>query len=371
MKVMPRRLGTFALEVVLLVHPGAAIGQPVLAISPAQTEALGIEVVSARETTQVSRPPLPGRIFIPNDRALVLSTRTAGVVLELAVSIGDAVTEGQPVARLESPAFVTLQREFLESLSQRELARSTSERERQLADEGIVASRRAAESEARLREVRSLVDERRQALGLVGMDDAEIDELARTRRMRPTLAIRTPVSGFVLEQRAHVGERLEAGSALYRIGGLDVLHVEIHVPVETAGRVREGTPFTLAGRDAAGRVIAVGRDVHARDQGVLVRGELETGLADLRPGQFVRVHLQSETNVETAFEVPASAVVRVANAAFVFRRVPEGYEPLAVEVIGGAGRRAVITGPLSADDALVTRGTSALKAQWLGQGGPD
>jgi len=63
--------------------------------------------------------------------------------------------------------------------------------------------------------------------------------------------------------------------------------------------------------------------------------------------------------------------LRAENAAFVFRRVPDGYEPVPVEVVGGAGQRAVISGPLSAEDAVVTRGTSALKAQWLGQGGPE
>ena len=354
----------------MLAAGGTVSAEPILKITPAQRDALGIELTPIESTPWVSRPPLPARVLIPNDRATIGSARTAGIVLSLAVAVGEAVAAGQVVAELESPSFVLVQREFLDALSERDLASSTFERERQLAEEGIVAGRRAAESQARLREARSLAEERRQALLLVGMEETALEALVRSRRMRPTLAIRSPVNGFVLEQWVRVGERLEAGSPLYRIGRLDVLHVEIHVPVDLARRVREGSRFTLAGGDASGRVIAVGRDVHALDQGVLVRGLVEQGFETLRPGQFVRVALQTEDADATVFDAPNSAVIRIGEQAFVFRRVPDGFEPVPVEVVGGSGQRATIAGPLSTGDFLVTRGTAALKAHWLSTGGP-
>jgi multidrug efflux pump subunit AcrA (membrane-fusion protein) len=84
------------------------------------------------------------------------------------VAVGDSVSKGQELARLESPAFVSLQRDFVQALSQLDLASATAGREGQLAEEGIIAGRRAAESAALLRDARSRLEERRQALVLSG-----------------------------------------------------------------------------------------------------------------------------------------------------------------------------------------------------------
>ncbi|MGH0033905.1 MAG: efflux RND transporter periplasmic adaptor subunit [Myxococcota bacterium] len=365
-----RASGLVAAIALLTLSHGAS-AEPTLKVTPAQRDALGIEVTSIEATPLVSGPPLPGHVLIPNDRSSIVSARTAGVVLSLAVATGEPVAAGQTLAEFESPGFVLLQREFLDALSQRDLADATFERERQLADEGIVAGRRALESQARQREAHSLVEERRQALRHVGMDDDALESLARSRRIDPTLPIRAPVEGFVLEQWAHVGERLEAGSPLYRIGRLDALQVEIHVPVDLARRVAVGSRFSLVDRDASGRVIVVGRGVHTLDQGVLVRGLLESGLETLRPGQFVRVVLQTEDAAVTAFAVPNAAVSRIGEQAFVFRSVPDGYEPVPVDVLAGSRGRATIAGPLASGERLVTRGTAALKAHWLSLGGPN
>jgi RND family efflux transporter MFP subunit len=365
------RLRVLVFALALFATIGAARAESVLEISESQRAALAIEVVSVEPTPLVSRPPLPGRVLIPNDRVAILAMRTEGVVLSLSVATGDRVTAGQPVALIGSPTFVLLQREFLDALSQRDLASATFERERQLAREGIVAGRRAVESQARLQEADARVEERRQGLILVGMDQDDLDALASSRRMHSAIAVRAPVDGFVLEQWAQVGERLEAGSPLYRVGRLDALHVEIHVPLELAQRVRVGSRFQVVDRDASGTVIAVGRDVHAVDQGVLVRGAVDQGVEVLRPGQFVRVALQTETDHDMAYDVPASAVTRIDQRAFVFRRVGEGFEPVAVEIVGGSGQRSMVAGELSPGDAVVSRGTAALKSHWLSQGGPD
>lgn len=359
------------IAVLLLTLPHAMQARADLAVSAAQRDALGIEARPLEASATISRPLLPARVLIPNDESLLIAIRTTGVVQTLRVSTGDPVTQGQLLSLVESPAYMVLQREYLEALSRRDLARSTFERERQLADEGIIAGRRAIDSEARLRESQILVDERGHGLRLIGMDASELRTLGRSRKLQPELSVRAPVSGVVLEQRAHVGQRLDAGSVLYRIGRLDTLHIEIHAPLEVTNRLHRGSRFTIAGTDAEGHVIAIGREVHALDQGVLVRGELDTGFAALRPGQFVQVELQIEDITASTFDVPNTALARVNQRTFVFRQIDGGFEPIPVEIVGGSGRSTAITGPISAGDELVVRGTAALKAYWLSQKGAD
>jgi multidrug efflux pump subunit AcrA (membrane-fusion protein) len=285
--------------------------------------------------------------------------------------VGDSVVKGQELARLESPVFVSLQRDYIQALSQLDLADATAHREEQLVKEGIIAGRRAAKSTALLRDAQSQLEERRQALALSGMSEREVAKLAETRNLNPTLVLRASISGVVLEQYARAGERLEAGGTLYRIGDLEALTVEIHTPLDIAHSLAIGTRFSLPDEEASGQVIAVGSEVHALDQGVLVRGAIEDEAAGLRPGQFVRVQFETLRDQGSAFAVPSKAVVHVDGRAWLFRQVEGGFEPVAVEIVGGTGRESVVVGSLTGETKLAIRGTAALKAHWLAQGGPD
>jgi len=349
-----------------------AKGEPntTLQITTQQREALGIAVGKVDERELVPRPRLPGRITLPNARTRLITARSSGVLVSPSVAVGDRVELGQDLARLESSTFVSLQREYLEALSQRDLSRSTAQREEQLAEEGVIAGRRASQSSAALREMRALLDERKQALMLSGMSDEQFAELTHKRRLDPNLVLRSTLSGVILEQYVQSGERLAIGDAVYRIGDLDTLTVETHTPLDIAHALEPGTPFVLPDEGASGRVIAIGSEVHSLDQGLLVRGTIEAGSGRLRPGQFVRVQFETPREQASAFAIPAKAVVHVESQAWVFRQVESGFEPVPVEVIGGSGQERVVIGPLDQETRLAIRGTAALKSHWLDQGGP-
>ena len=360
-----------ALLIVCLSTPVFAEPEPRLAVSPAQQQALGIETLAIESTTRIARPRLPGRMALPNRNLRVLTARTPGVLLSLEVAVGDHVEAGQELARIESPAYVSLQREYLEAQSQLALARSTATRESQLAEEGIVAGRRAEASMTRLRESRARLEESRHTLALAGMNGTELDALTESRRSSPIAIRRAPVSGVVLEQHAHPGEQVEAGSALYRIGDLDTLSVEIHTPVDIARSQRPGMRFEIEGRDLVGVIDAIGRKVHAVDQGVLVRGTIDNVGQQLGPGEFVWVELENAPGEAPAFDLPSRAVVHLEARPWIFRQTPDGFEPVPVVVVGGSGQRSVISGSIRDGDRVATRGTAALKSLWLSARVPD
>ncbi len=335
-----------------------------------QRDALGIALGRAEPRALVPRADLPGRIILPNDRVHVVSARSEGVLIRPSVAVGEVVRERQVLARIASPAFVALQRQYLEALSQRDLARTTAEREAEAAREGVIAGRRALDSAAALRDARARVAEGRQSLALAGMSDEEISSLERTRRLEPDMVLRAPFDAVVLEQFAEAGERLAAGGAVYRIGDPTARVVEIHAPLAVARALRIGARFRLRDEAASGVVTAVGGEVHSADQGVLVRGRLDPGAPPLRPGEFVSVVLETASEGGSAFAMPASAVIHAADRAWIFERVEGGFLPVSVEIVGGSGRERVVVGPLDPHTDLAIRGTAALKALWLSAGGP-
>ncbi|MBJ19791.1 MAG: HlyD family efflux transporter periplasmic adaptor subunit [bacterium] len=367
---MKRSLAPISLAMSLAV---TAVAEPSTSV-PITTEqrmALGIVVGIPERIELVPRPQLPGRITLPNAQVRMITAGSPGLLLSPLVAVGDSVSPGDELARIESPAFVALQREYLEALTQLDLTRSTARREEQLADEGIIAGRRAAQSAALLHQARTRLEERQQALMLAGMSEDEFVTLDRTHKLRSTLIVRAPFEGVVLEQYARAGERLEASGALYRIGDIARLTVDIHTPIDIARTLDNGTRFILPDLDAAGRVITVGGEIHSLDQGVLVRGTVDGGRTQLRPGQFVRVQFETPREHGTAFAVPATGIVHIEQQAWIFRESAGGFEALRVAVVGGSGEEIAISGPLADGAAIAIHGTAALKAHWLTGGGPD
>ncbi len=346
----------------------AGVGGPIQ-ITARQREALGIVVGKAQPRALVPRPRLPGRITLPNSGVRLITVKASAVLLAPLVAVGDPVTAGQELARLESPDFVSLQRDYLQALSQLDLARATADRERHLVKEGIIAGRRSVESTARLRGAQSRLEEQRQTLAVAGMTPSEIARLANTHHLNPTVVLRAKLAGVVLEQYAQAGERLAAGGALYRIGDLGALMVEVHTPLDIAQALGLGTRFSLPHESALGRVIAVGSEIHSLDQGVLVRGIIEDGATRLRPGQFVRVQFETARSEGAAFALPSTAVIHVHGRDWLLLQVEGGFEPIAVQIVGGTGRETVVVGPLREDSLFAFRGTAALKAHWLANPG--
>jgi len=229
-----------------------------------------------------------------------------------------------------------------------------------------VAERRLLESRAAYRELETTLDRHRQRLELAGMSAADIEALRRQRKLSSSLPVRAPMDGVVLAQHVSTGQAVAAADPLYRIGRLDPLWLEVHVPVDQIAGVREQDPVRLPELDLAGRVITIGRMVHQEDQGVLVRAEIHDGAARLRPGQFVEVQLSEAAVGQDLWRVPEAAVLRNAGADYVFLARPDGFEAMAVEVRAGEERHKVVSGAFGADDRIVVRGIAALKAAWLG-----
>jgi hypothetical protein len=119
-------------------------------------------------------------------------------------------------------------------------------------------------------------------------------------------------------------------------------------------------------------VVAVGRAV-SDAQTLTVRARLTSGLATLNPGQHVEAEIETRDNSggPTLWSVPGAALVRLGKAGAqpsVFARRGDAYEAIPVTPVGDSGSDIVVRGDLHADDQVVTRGASQLKAAAAGIG---
>jgi len=359
---MKRVLILALLCVVRTVYAGELIS-----MTAAQQEALNIRSQTVEGVTEALSPAYPAQVVVPNAQLRVVSAPEEGLLAALFVAEGEAVTAGQAMAEIRSPGLVDQQGAYLAALTRLELVAGELKRDRQLHKDGIIAERRFLETQSSFTQARTETERLRQTLQLSGMPDADLERLARERRLSGSLIVRSPLDGVVLEQMATSGQRLDMASPLYRVGRLDPLWLEIHVPLDRLDDAAPGTGVRVEKPELEARVITVGQMVHGTDQGVLVRAEVAAAEGLLRPGQFIQARLERGSD-EPLFRVPQSALVRNQGRTWVLVAGADGFRPRAVDVRAEEAGEVIVAGPLTVGDRVAVSGTATLKAAWLSGG---
>jgi cobalt-zinc-cadmium efflux system membrane fusion protein len=340
-----------------------------LRLSADEIDNLGISFVPLSAATEAAGIEATARVVLPPAGDVVISALQSGLLTRLAANVGDEVVEGQVLAELKSPEFISLQREFLDALNAQRLAQVEYERDAELEEEGIISTRRLQETTMRKAVADATLDEHRQLLRFAGMRDADIGSLESRQRLQGSLRIRAPFNGVIAERLASNGERLDAMSPIYRLVDMSELWLDIDVPQEQLALVRPGARVTATGSSGAqtAEVTTVGRAIDPRSQSAVVRARLDAGAAGLGPGQVVAVRiLASDADGVTPVihEVPAAAVTRSGTSSYVFVRSAAGVDVRMVEVLGVNSGRAYVSGNLDENDTVAASGISALKSLW-------
>jgi len=340
-------------------------------MQPAQIKALGIQTAPATPVDSVAGHAYPARVRVPPANETVLATPVDGLVEQVTVAEGEAVTEGQSLATLASPGLVERQRDYLDALASHRVAAQALERDRALSAEGIIAERRLDETRGAYNRSRSRLDALEQSLALAGMSESAITQLRETRSVDARLSLAAPVDGTVMEMMATAGERVAAASPLVRISALETLWLEVRLPVERLGDVAVGSRVEVVDPAVSADVILVGSRIDPEDQTVMIRAKTDDHAGRLRPGQFLRVRIAGEA-VAGLVQVPSSAVVRQADGFFVFVGTDEGFDALPVERLGQSGDRVTVRaleGELTSSTRVASEGVATIKGAWQGMGG--
>lgn len=199
-----------------------------------------------------AQPPAPGprpiACLIVPDRVADVGSPSIGVVREIVVDRGDTVKKGDLIARLhaeveQAGAGIARSRadaraELGAAEAARDLAAERLERTRELHGQGFVSTVALDQSRAEWNVARARAEQVREQLGTAGREVALAGAQLAQRR------IVAPFDGVVVERYRNPGERVE-DKPLVRIAAVDPLRVELVLPSEMYGRVREGDIATV------------------------------------------------------------------------------------------------------------------------------
>lgn len=200
----------------------------------------------------------------------------------------------------------------------------------------------------------------------MGMGEAQLRQLAKTRQATRDINITSPASGMVLSRNLYPMQVLQEAQEMYRIAGLDSVWVLANIsPAEMAAL----TPNTMA------RVLVrrTGKVLHARvassvplanNAGQVLEVKLEVDNRDmaLLPDMLVDVELQVPD--ASQITVPVAAVIDTGFDRLVYVDAGDGsYQPRKVGIGNRVGDRVIVRRGLSDGENVVVLGNFLLDSE--------
>lgn len=345
----------------------ALLAEKTIQIAQDHFNNLGVTLGKLEPVKQIPVLTAPAKVVIPPTHEYVVSASQAGLITKLNAAIGDKVKKGEVLAQLNSPDLLTLQREYLKAASVLQLASNTYQRDKKLMEDGVIADRRWQETRNQYQSYASEANEHKQLLEIAGMTDDEIERLDKIHRLSSQLNVHSPITGVVMERMAFAGERIDILAPIYRIANLSELWLEINIPHERIGRIKEGDQVLVENTPVSAEITLLGQSVNPENQTILARAIIKDNQSAIRVGQTLNTRV-IQTIEHTAFKIPNSAIAQNEGKSFIFIRNQDGFKVSPITVIGKQGEDSIISGDFTGDEDIAVKGAVALKANWLGLG---
>lgn len=320
----------------------------VVMIDEARRQLIGVRTGRVIEAPMRDTFRAVGRIEYDESGLTDVNLKVRGWVTKLFVSeTGQRVAKGQTLFTMYSPELYNAAQDFL------------------LALHGATASAVASDSGTARGE--SFGRAARLRLRLLGMEDAQIDAVAKTGLPQESIAVPSPASGFVIEKDVVEGGSVEAGMRLYRIAALNKVWVEADVYEADLAHVRVGQKAHMSldylpGRTYDASVAYIYPYLDSKSRTGRVRIEIANKQLELRPGMYANVELGSE--IGNRVQVPAAAVVYTGPRRIVFIDLGEGrFKPQEIQVGTEANGMYEVTAGLKPGDVVATSGVFLIAAE--------
>src|SRR5436190_453064 len=252
------------------------------------------------------------------DQTVSVVPKTAGRMQEITVKLGDRVTRGQRIARIEDQEIreqVKQAEAALEvgkaTIRQREadleLAKTNVERSRNLFQRQLLPQQTLDDAEAKYQSAQAALD---LARAQNNQSQARLDELRVT--LENTI-ITSPVNGFVARRTADPGAYVSANAPIVDV--VDIVHVRLGANIVEkdlkqvgVGAMARVEVDAFPGESFMGRIARVSPVLDPQTRTAPLEVEIANDQYRLKPGMYARVGIITESHPE-ALVVPTKAVV--------------------------------------------------------------
>jgi Cu(I)/Ag(I) efflux system membrane fusion protein len=246
-----------------------------------------------------------GLINYDPKRVASIVSRVQGRIEDVRMGLWDSVKKGDPIVQLYSPDYMTAEAEYLQAVA-------TSRDEKSPVAPGLEGMTDALAVAAK------------QKLTLLGMS---AEDLLTLKAPEPTIWMRAPIGGTVLDDKVVRGSAVNPGDVLFTLGVLDEVWLTADIYEEDAPRLAVGQKLeakvaAFPGETFKGMISNISPDINPDTHALQVRSKIENPGAKLKPRMLASVTIYTKPGA--ALGVPQEALTFDTDGYYAFIKSDQG-----------------------------------------------
>jgi RND family efflux transporter MFP subunit len=314
---------------------------------------------------------VPGTVRPNIYKQVQVAPLVGGVVTQVSAELGQDVKRGQALAQLFSRELAEAQTAYVSSNAELEAEHKKLERTQELVRLGAASREELETVEANHRVHAAHVEEARQRLLLLGLDEQQVGRQAGS-----NISIPSPLDGVITWRGVNPGQVVTSDQVLFTVIDLSSVWIEANLLENDFGAVHIGSQATIttpayAGHQYRGSVDYIDPQVDPQTRTAKVRVSVDNPGLALRLGMYMDVVFTNPAGAAVPV-VPKQAIQSLGSTSVVY--LPTEGEP------GRFIQRTVKTGEesstgvhvlegLKPGESVVTDGSFLLRAEALRQHG--
>jgi cobalt-zinc-cadmium efflux system membrane fusion protein len=291
-----------------------AQAEPSVELSESQLKAIKIEPVGVH-LFPVEKEAV-GSIDFDEDLSVQVFPPYQGKIIAAFAELGADVQKGQPLYTIDSPDLVQVESTLIGAVAQFELTSKELARAKELYGAYGVSERELEQATSDEQTAEGALKAARDAVRIFGKTEAEIDQIAASRKIDPALIVRSPIAGQITFKDAPPGLLVQPGTAPapYSVADTSVKWMLANVTESDSPLVHVGQPVEVTvpaypGRAFKGKIDRTGATVDPNTHRVTIRAEIADSKNELRPGMLANFTIRVQEPVEAA-AIAVNGVVR-------------------------------------------------------------
>lgn len=284
-----------------------------------QYKATGIQLGGIEKRQLSGTFKVNGLLDVPPQNQVSISVPFGGILKSTDLLQGTWVKKGQVIARMEHPDYIQMQQEYLDAANQLIFMEKEYKRQEELSRENVSATKTFEKTTSEFNSLKSRVEALKQKLSMININANNLT----TESMLRSIALVSPISGYVTDVNANIGKFVQANEVIFEIVDTRHLHVELMVFEKDLSKLKIGqrVRYTLANetKEREAEVHLIGREI-SPERTVRVHCHLLKEDKDLLPGSYLNAIVESGTSETTA--LPDEAIVNSEGKDYIFIQVP-------------------------------------------------
>ena len=367
--------GVFAFSLSFNASAQTAAPNRALALDAKQQAALGIRIAQVLPA-QVGQLLASATVTTPPGKDITITAPYAGQLSSVLVGLGDTVRIGTALGQFTSPMVGEARRQWREASLEAQNSHAAVQRDQALFDEGIIPAVRLQLSRNKDEAAKAAVQSRAAELNASGLrfDGPGSGSSAGNSSANSygsgyaTGVMQSPISGVVVDAFTSVGQRVEAGTVLFKLADTRELQLDIQLSGDKAARLKVGDAVSIPARNAQAQITGVSRALDA-GQSAKARAKV-TQRGSLQIGESVSIQLQpglasTDSNGKATgpvWTVPSRALSQWQGQPMVFVASATGFTAERVRILSSNDDISVIEAALPVTPKVAITGIASLRA---------